>query len=106
MSATINGSNGSVLQARYVEVATTYTAVQSDFLYCDTSAGAFTVTLPANPANNNRVSFLDISSNFATANLTIGRNGKNIMGLAEDLILNLDNDSTELIYINGDWRII
>ena len=93
--------------ANYIEKNAAYTALENDFIYCDTLAiGAFTVTLPAAPADNQRVTILDHKSNFATANLTIARNGKLIMGLAEDMIIDRDNAIVELIFFNNDWRMI
>ena len=64
----------------------------------DTTAGAFTVNLPANPAINDYVDFADQASKFATNKLTVGRNGKNIQTLAEDLEINVANTSTRLTY--------
>ena len=77
-----------------------------DFIYADTSGGAFTLTLPAAPVANARIHILDSTSSFAANNLTLARNGNNILGLAEDLVLDANDASIELIYTGIDWRIV
>ena len=76
----------------------TYDAITNTSYMIDTTAGAFTVKLPANPAINDYVDFADQASKFATNKLTVGRNGKNIQTLAEDLEINVANTSTRLTY--------
>jgi hypothetical protein len=76
----------------------TYDAITNTSYMIDTTAGAFTVKLPANPAINDYVDFTDQATKFATNKLTVGRNGKNIQTLAEDLEINVANTSTRLTY--------
>lgn len=85
-----------------------YTAVQDDFIWANTSAGAFTVTLPATPADNDKITIGDVAGSWATNKLTLGRNGKTIMGLAEDLVLDIKNITVEVIYSGSTygWRIV
>ena len=78
--------------------APTYDAITNTSYMIDTTAGAFTVKLPANPAINDYVDFTDQATKFATNKLTVGRNGKNIQTLAEDLEINVANTSTRLTY--------
>ena len=60
---------------------TGFTAVSGNGYFCDTAAsGAFTLTLPASPSAGDIVGLKDYNGNFATANLTIGRNGSAING--------------------------
>lgn len=75
-----------------------FTAVNGGRYACDTSGGAFTATLPANPLAGWSCTFLDYAGNFAAANLTVARNGKNILGLGEDYLLNQKNGSRTFIY--------
>ena len=84
---------------------TTYTAVSGDTLLVDTSAGAFTITLPATPTTGNIVYFQDSKGTFLQYPLTIARNGQTIMGLAEDLIASNNNVGFGLVYNGSDWRI-
>ena len=66
---------------------------------CDTATGgAFTLTLPAAPAQGDRVKIMDYRRNFATAALTIGRNGKPIMGDAADMTVNTEGAAFELLF--------
>lgn len=68
--------------------------------------GEFTITLPATPTADDKVSFLDVVGNFSVDNLTVARNGETIMGLAEDMVVSTNNISFELIYTNSDWRLV
>lgn len=64
-----------------------------------------TVTLPASPVGSDRIWFSPLGD-IAASNGTIGRNGKKIMGLEEDMTWDA-NTGFSLIYddTNGDWRI-
>jgi hypothetical protein len=75
----------------------------------NTTAGAFTITLPAAPeAGNDRVTITDYAGKFDTLNLTVARNSLNIMGLAENLILDVRNATVVLEYVDvtQGWRIL
>ena len=64
-----------------------FTAVSGGAYICNTAeVGAFTVTLPASPSDNDYVLIADGYGSFKGANLTVGRNGQNIAGEAADLI--------------------
>lgn len=64
---------------------TTYTAVAGDRINANTTGGAFTITLPANPATYAEVTLADHAGTWATNNLTVARNGQNINGGAANL---------------------
>lgn len=66
-----------------------YTAVAGDVVNADTSAGAWTLTLPVSPAADDCVSIADLAGSFHTYNLTIGRNSSKIMGLTEDMTIDI-----------------
>jgi hypothetical protein len=90
----------------YTTVKTSnYTAANNDGVQTDTSGGAFTVTLPATPATGAQVFVIDTSSSWATTNLTVGRNGSTIEGLAEDLICNISSVSVQLVYSGTTWNV-
>jgi hypothetical protein len=76
--------------------------------FCDTNAGAFTITLPASPAKGDSVRIFDIAKTFDSNNLTIARNGKPIMGDASDLTINTEGAAFELVFYDNSqgWRII
>ena len=89
----------------YVTKTANYTAVNGDFLLCNTSAGAFTITLPASPALNNQVYFQDSTGSFSTNALTIDPGANNIMGSSGVLVTTLANAGFGLFYNGSEWRI-
>ena len=69
--------------------------------FCDTTSAAFTVTLPATPAAGAVVGIADYANTFATNNLTVGRNGSNIGGLAANGILSTNGLSVTFVYVDA-----
>jgi hypothetical protein len=65
--------------------------------------GAHTITLPASPSAGDNVIVLDISGTASTGNITIAANGNNIAGAADNLLLDVDNASVSLVYINSTY---
>ena len=95
------GRNGSVNWQTSIKT-TGFTAASGEGYFCDTaSVGAFTLTLPSSPSVGDIVALKDYASNFATANLTIGRNGSNLNGAAADSTRNTDNESLTLVYADA-----
>lgn len=88
----------------WVAKTTTYTAVNGNRISADTTGGAFTITLPATPSTGHYVEFTDGAGTWATAALTIARNGSTIMGLSEDMTCSTNNDSFGLVYNGSTWR--
>jgi Collagen triple helix repeat (20 copies) len=84
--------------------STTYTAVNGDRLIANTSAGAFTITLPATPITGAYVVITD-ANDWSANNLTVARNGSTIEGYAQDLLLNLKGVTVELIYDGVTWSV-
>ena len=62
-----------------------YTALSGDALLLDSSGGAFTVTLPASPMEDDFVDFADGAGSLGTNNVTIARNGSKICAIEDDL---------------------
>ncbi|SEA28199.1 hypothetical protein [Marinobacterium iners] len=79
-------------------------ALQTRYLV-DTSAGAVTLTLPDTPSNGDKIGIVDATGSFGTHNCVINRNGKTIMGLAENMNIDIENAAIDLIYFGGDWRV-
>jgi hypothetical protein len=94
--ATISG--GASWQA--VITADPANAVAGYGYFCNTTGGAFTVTLPTSPSLGNFVSFIDYAGTFDTNNLTIARNGKNIQGVAEDLTVSVERAGLTLVFVD------
>jgi hypothetical protein len=85
-----------------------YTAVANDNLFCNTSTGPFTITLPAAPVVGDSVRIADLANTFATFNLTVANNGFRIMGVLDSLVLDVKSASVQLSYSGSTygWRII
>ena len=95
------GRSGSVNWQTSIKTAT-FTAASGEGYFCDTaSVGAFTVNLPTSPSVGDIVAIKDYASNFATANLTIGRGGSNLNGTAENSVRTADNESLTLVYADA-----
>ena len=89
-----------------VNVNSNYNANNKDYLFIDTSFDILTVTLPLNPKSNTRVYILDNTGSFGINTLIIDRNGKTIMGIEENLLVDVKNIGFEILYNGTDWRII
>ena len=91
--------------ANWTKITTTTTATTKKQYVTDTTAGAFTVTLPATPAAGDYVYFID-AGNWATNNLTVARNGSTIEASATDLILDVAGLMVQLIYDGTTWQVM
>lgn len=101
---TTDGTNaiwGSV--AGVVSEISTNTAAQNGYCYAITAA--ITFTLPGSPVVGDWVAVQDSSASDA---VVIGRNGENIMGLAEDITIDLSNVGMRLVYVGATlgWIIV
>lgn len=92
----------------WVEKNGAYTAVTGDGIMVGSDTGAITITGPASASLGDTFAVNDQDGNAGTNNITIARNGLVIMGLSEDLILDINNQSVILVY-SADaakgWRI-
>lgn len=88
----------------YLKKTANYTAADRDGIIADTSAGTFTVFLPATPTLGMQVAIVD-GNNWGTNNLTVGRNGSTIEGLSENLVLDIAGVSVQLIYDGTTWEV-
>ena len=89
----------------YVVKTSTYTTQDKEGVLADTTGGAFTVTLPATPAAGAQVVVADAGASWATNNLTVGRNGSTIGGLAQDLVCDITGASVQLVYDGSTWEV-
>ncbi len=96
------GREGSV-DWQTTKKTTAFTAVNGEGYFVDTAAsGAVTMTLPSSPSAGNIVAVKDYNMNFATANLTIARNGSPINGSnTADPTIETDGASIVLVYIDA-----
>ena len=97
--------NKGLINKGYYTVPGAYTAVDGDQLLIDTSSGGInssvTITLPASPAIGNEVTFIDSGNNVNSNNLTIARNGSNILGAASNLVVSVNGSAFTLVYVNA-----
>tara|TARA_A100000171_G_scaffold33513_1_gene31937 strand:- start:217 stop:693 length:477 start_codon:yes stop_codon:yes gene_type:complete len=109
-STTVMYSDGTNITGKmqtkgYYTPTTTYTTVNGDQILVDTSGSgigtAITINLPASPAIGNEVTFIDSGNNLASNNLTIGRNGSNILGSAANLVFSTNGAAFTLVYVNA-----
>ena len=78
-----------------------YTASAGEGVFANTSAGSFTVTLPASPSLGDEVTIVDYAGTFDTNNLTVGRNSQPIMGTAADLTVSIERAGLTLAYVDS-----
>ena len=92
----------------YTVVTTAGNLANGDRAAADTTSAAFTLTLPASPANGDTIYVLDYAGTFDANNLTIGRNGNNIESLAEDLVCNVEKAAFSLVYAGSavGWKVV
>lgn len=85
-----------------------YSIAANDRVFVDTSGGAVTVTLPGSPLTGDQIRVLDLAATFDTNNLTLARNGLNIMGAAADLTVSTENASIGLVYTGATygWKLV
>jgi hypothetical protein len=89
----------------YIFTTTAVTATDKQGVLADTSGGSFTVTLPATPSTGAQVIVADAGANWGTNNLTVGRNGSTIGGLAENLICDITGASVQFVYDGSTWEV-
>ena len=78
-----------------------YTASAGEGVFCNTTAGSFTLTLPSSPTIGDEVSFIDYAGTFDTYALTIGRNSEKINGATADLTVAVERAANTLVYTDG-----
>ena len=102
-----DGTNitGKLQTKGYYTPSATYTTVNGDQVLIDTSgsgiSGPITINLPASPAIGYEVTFIDSGNNFASNNLSVGRNGSNINGAANNLVVSANASAFTLVYVNA-----
>jgi len=102
------GRTGTVDWQTSIITAASFTAVNGQGFFVDTSSNTVTANLPAGSVGA-IVSFKDYAQNFDTNALTISANGsEKIEGITEDLVLNTKGVAVTLVY--GDatkgWQAV
>jgi hypothetical protein len=86
---------------------TGFTAVSGNGYFVNTTSGAITVTLPSSPSAGDVVGIKDYANTADTNAITIGRNGSNIDGVANDFQITTEGLSALLVYVDATkgWLI-
>ena len=99
------GASGSIPAVSWQSVKTNsdspVTLVAGNGYFMDTTSGAITATLPGSPSAGDTIAIKDYAGTFATNNLTIGRNGNNIQGVANDSLISTNRASLTLVYVDA-----
>src|SRR5210317_716086 len=98
-TGTVDWQTGSIKTA-------TFTAVNGEGYFANTSGGAFVMNLPAGTAGN-IVSVVDYTNSFQTNNLTIAANGsQKIGGIAAPIALSTEGQSVTFVYVDDTegWK--
>lgn len=101
VAQSLGGSGGTT----YLLKTANYTATNKDGILADTTAGSFTVTLPASPAIGDSVVINDAADSFQTNNLIVDRNGSTIETIADNLTLDLSGVSVSFVYTGTTWQV-
>ena len=78
-----------------------FTAAAGQGVFCNTTSGSFTLTLPSSPTLGDEVSFIDYAGTFDTNALTIGRNGSKINGAEADLTVSVERAANTLVFTDS-----
>ena len=111
-SITVNGStvslgaSGTIPAVSWQSVitadgSTATSAVAGQGYFIDTTSNAHTINLPGSPSAGDTIAIKDYAGTFATNNLTIGRNGNNIQGVANNSLISTNRASLTLVYVDA-----
>jgi len=100
------GASGSIPAVSWQSVitadgSTATSAVAGNGYFIDTTSNAHTINLPGSPSAGDTIAIKDYAATFGTNNLTIGRNGNNIQGVANDSLITTNRASLTLVYVDA-----
>ena len=98
---TITGTIDGQVNWQTTVKTTGFTATAGEGYFCNTTSAAFTVTLPASPSAGDIVGIKDYANTADTNNITIGRNGSNIQGVANDYVISTEGLAIVLLYVDA-----
>lgn len=108
LQSTVSGlqTSLSTVPSQWEELSVSATLLNNDRVFV--TNGGITVTLPLNPSIGYAVHVVDATGAASTTNFTIARNAEKIMGLNEDLVINVNGASVPLTYVNATrgWVIL
>ena len=80
--------------------------LQSNKSYIIAANTSITVTLPSSPSNGDQIFLIDAESIQGNTRHTVSRNNNTIMGLSENLVLDIPGCNILLYYNGSSWRLI
>jgi len=97
-----NGTATGFASTAWQSVQTTgFTAVAGRGYPCNTTASAFTVTLPASANAGDTIVLVDYAGTFASNNITLGANGLNINGATDNKLLTTNREGVTVTYVDA-----
>ena len=87
-----------VVPGRTAIITSTLTLAVSGVYHVDTTAGAFSVSMPPSPVANNWVMLRDIGRYCGRNNLTLARNGSNFYNQARDYVMNVSGETGLFVF--------
>ena len=91
------GRNGSVNWQTTIKTGD-FTAASGEGYFVNTTSGPVTLTLPSSPSVGDIVAFKDYAGTFQTNNLTIDRNGSNVVSGTVNPVIDVEGQSVILVY--------
>jgi len=84
-----------------------FTGVSGNGYFINTTSGVITVNLPASPSAGAIMAVKDYTGTAGTNKITVGRNGSNIRGAANDFSLEKNNAGATFIYVDATegWQV-
>jgi len=101
------GRAGAVDWVTTAVTSTPTTGVSGKGYFINSTGGAKTVNLPASPSAGDIMAVVDYAGTADTNNITIGRNGSNINGVASDQTITKENSGATFVYVDGTqgWKL-
>jgi len=100
-SGVVAAAAGGGISWQAVITADPATATAGEGYFCNTSAAAFTVSLPAGTIGD-EISMIDYAGTFDTYNLTVSANGsEKIQASTDDLTVATERAGFTLVYTDG-----
>ena len=105
-SISLGGSSSVGVEVNWQSVitadgSTATTGVAGNGYFIDTTSAAHTFNLPASASLGDQIAIKDYAGTFSSNNLTIGRNGHNIQGVANDSLISTNRASLLLVYVDS-----
>jgi hypothetical protein len=106
LTPSIITASTALVAKRYGNVTEGYAHATGNYVVSHTAA--VTLTLPSSALIGDRITITDGTNKAGEFNITVARNGHNIQGYVEDLIINRGGASITLEYSNAalGWRLI